>query len=254
MGGINPNLGTLCAADLQTLGLTSTPETYKSDSLWSYEVGSKNSLLNRSLQIDSSVFYVDWKNIQQSVYLPNCGNEFAANLGAATSKGADTSVQFRPVRSLILTVDVAYTNARYSQTVIAGTSGQGAPIVTKGDYLSTTPWNFTFAADYKFSGFEDKKPYLHADYQLNTRQAGQTTAQDPNNGGYDPNAIDMPETKIMAMRAGARWNGWDTSVFVNNLFNSEPELVHQHDLVTSPLYFDRTWRPRTIGLTVNYRY
>ena len=254
VGGINPNLGTLCAVDLQNLGLAGAPETYKSDSLWSYELGSKNSYLNRSLQIDSSVFYVDWKNIQQSVYLPDCGDNFAANLGSATSKGGDTSIRYKPVASLLLTLDVAYTNARYSQTVIAGTNGTGSPIVTKGDFLTTTPWNFTLAADYKVSGFDDMKPYLHADYQFNTRQQGQTPGQDPNNGGYDPNAIDAPETKIMAVRGGTRWNGWDTSVFINNLFNSEPELVHQHDTTASPLYFDRSWRPRTIGLTVNYRY
>jgi len=247
-------LGTLCAVDLQNLGLNGSPATYKSDSLWSYEIGSKNSLLNRSLQIDSSAFYVDWKNIQQSVYLPDCGNQFAANLGAAVSKGADTSIRFRPVTSLILTVDAAYTNARYSQTVIAGTNGTGAPIVSKGDFLSTTPWSFTLAADYKVPGFDDIKPYLHADYQFNSRQQGQTPGQNPNDGGYDPSAIDAPETKIMAVRAGARFNGWDASLFVNNLFNAEPEIVHQHDTTASPLYFDRSWRPRTIGLTVNYRY
>jgi len=254
VGGINPDLGVLCAADLQTLGLRSAPNTYKSDSLWSYEIGSKNSLLNRSLQIDSSAFYVDWKNIQQSVYLPNCGNQFAANLGSAISKGADTSIRFKPVASLMLTMDVAYTNARYSQTVVAGTTGIGAPIVNKGDYLTTTPWNFTFAADYKVPGLDDMKPYLHADYQLNTRQVGQTPGQDPNNGGYDPNAIDAPETKIMGLRAGARWNGWDSAMFINNALNSAPQLVHQHDTTASPLYFGRSWRPRTIGLTVNYRY
>jgi len=254
VGGINPDLGMLCAQDLQTLGLTGTPQTYKSDSLWSYEVGSKNSLLNRSLQIDSSAYYVDWKNIQQSVYLPNCGNQFAANLGSATSKGADTSIHFKPVASLMLTIEAAYTNARYSQTVLAGSTGAGAPIVVKGDLLATTPWNFTFAADYKVPGFDDVKPYLHADYQLNTRQQGMTPGQDPNSGGYDPNAINAPETKIMALRAGGRWNGWDASVFVNNLFNSQPVLVHQHDTLASDLYFDRSWRPRTVGLTVNYRY
>ena len=58
----------------------------------------------------------------------------------------------------------------------------------------------------------------------------------------------------MGLRAGVRWNGWDGSLFINNVFNSLPELVHQHDTVPSTLYFDRTWRPRTIGMTVNYRY
>jgi len=254
VGGLNPNLGVLCAADLATLGLAGTPESYKSDSLWSYEIGSKNSLLNRSLQIDSSAFYVDWKNIQQNVYLPNCGNEFAANLGSATSKGADTAIRYKPVSSLLLTLDIAYTNARYSQTVVAGANGTGAAIVTKGDYLSTSPWNFTVAADYKVPGFDDIKPYVHADYQFNTAQQGMTPGQNDNNGSYDPNAISMPETKIMALRAGANWNGWDMSAYVNNLFNATPVLVHQHDTVPSQLYFDRTWRPRTIGLTVNYRY
>ncbi len=254
VGGINPDLGVLCAADLQQLGLSAAPATYKSDSLWSYEVGSKNTLLNRSLQIDSSAFYVDWNNIQQNVYLNDCGNQFTANLGAATSKGADTSIQYKPVPSLTLTVDAAYTNARYSRTVIAGNNGIGLPIVDKGDMLSTTPWAFVVAADYKVPGFDEIKPYLHADYQLNTSQQGQTPIQNPANGAYDPTAINAPETRIMALRAGSLWNGWDGSLFINNLFNSAPVLIHSHDTLTSPLFFDRSIRPRTIGLTVNYRY
>jgi len=255
VGGINLNVGALCGQDLALLGIASAPDTYKSDSLWSYEIGSKNSYLNRSLQIDSSAFYVDWKNIQQNVYLPYCGAQFAANLGAATSKGLDTSMRFKPVADLLLTVDVAYTEARYRKTVYAGSDTTVPPIVSQGDFLTTTPWSLSLAVDYKVPGFDEIKPYLHADYQLNTRQQGLTPGQDPNNAGsYDPTAISAPETKLMALRAGSRWNGWDTSLYVNNLFNSTPELVHQHDLVGSPYYFDRTWRPRTIGLTVNYRY
>lgn len=253
-GGINPYLGALCQSDLQTLGLASTPSTYQSDSLWSYEIGSKNAFLARSLQIDSSAFYVDWKNIQQSVYLPNCGNQFADNLGSATSKGADTSVRYKPTANLMLTMDAAYTNGRYAETVIAGSAIAGYPVVSKGDMLTTTPWAFAFSADYKLPGFDDMKPYLHADYQLNTRQQGLTPGQNPVDGGYDPAAINAPETKIMGLRGGARINGWDVSVFVNNVFNATPELVHQHDTTASPLFFDRTWRPRTIGMSVNYRY
>ena len=36
---VDPNF---CASDLATLGLTASPRDYDSDSLWSYELGSKN--------------------------------------------------------------------------------------------------------------------------------------------------------------------------------------------------------------------
>ncbi len=72
----------------QQLSLSSGPTTYNSDSLWSYEVGAKNSLLDRRLQINTSAFYINWSNIQNNVYLPSCGFSFTANLGKVTSKGA----------------------------------------------------------------------------------------------------------------------------------------------------------------------
>lgn len=37
--------------------------SYRSDSLWSYEIGGKNALLGRRLQINSSLFYIDWRDV-----------------------------------------------------------------------------------------------------------------------------------------------------------------------------------------------
>jgi len=44
------------------------------------------------------LFYIDWKDIQQNVYLPSCGEQFTGNLGKVQSRGGDIEVLYRPVR------------------------------------------------------------------------------------------------------------------------------------------------------------
>jgi hypothetical protein len=56
------------------------------------------------------------------------------------------------------------------------------------------------------------------------------------------------------LRAGLRWNGFDLSMFANNVLNSLPVLVTGHDTAATALYYEHTWRPRTIGLTGTYRF
>ena len=104
VGGINIGIGTICESDLTALGLPVgpdgnrvVPDKYSNDSLWSYELGAKNTLLERRMQINSSIFFVNWKNIQQNVYLPSCGEQFVANLGQVHSKGGEVDMTVRPI-------------------------------------------------------------------------------------------------------------------------------------------------------------
>jgi iron complex outermembrane receptor protein len=76
--------------ELESLGLSEVPGKFSSDSLWSYELGSKNTFLDHTLQVNASLFYIDWNNIQQNVYLPDCGEQFTANLGKAKSEGGES--------------------------------------------------------------------------------------------------------------------------------------------------------------------
>jgi hypothetical protein len=71
---------------------------------------------------------------------------------------------------------------------------------------------------------------------------------------YDPTIPSYGETKALSARTGVRWNGLDVSLYGQNLLNNHPLLYTAHDLITSPLYFDYTWRPLTVGVTVTYRY
>ena len=51
-------------------------------------MGAKNNFDNR-VKIASSIYYIRWNNIQQTVVPPICQISFIANLGQAVAKGAD---------------------------------------------------------------------------------------------------------------------------------------------------------------------
>jgi iron complex outermembrane recepter protein len=258
-GGINGPLSSVCGPNLASIGLTAGPEIYAADSLWSYELGAKNSFLGGRMQINASAFVIDWNNIQQAVYLPGCGQNFVENLGKVRSVGGEVEVQTRPIEPLLFDISVAHVDAKYTGTVCAGTSactGTDAPtmpVVTQGDRLPGAPWTFFTSAEYDFAAVENRKPYLRVDFQFTTAQTALQPIQDPNNGVSDPTYTGLPQTRNLSLRAGLRWGGIDLSLFAQNLTDSHPLLSHTRDTTTSDLFFDHSVRPRTIGITATYR-
>jgi len=271
-GGPNVGVGAICDGNLTSLGLSQVPGKFSSDSLWSYELGSKNTFLEHTLQVNASLFYIDWNNIQQNVYLPGCGEQFTANLGKAKSEGGDIDVLYKPVESLTLDLAAAYTDARLTKTSCAGSltyvggicSGivasvpvTASPIASKGDALLGAPWTFTTSAEYHFPEWQGRIPYFRLDYQHSTAQKSLLQGQDPNNALYDTTIPGLPIVNDLSARAGLRFNGIDLSAYANNLTNSLPLMFESRDIAYSPtdtLYFGRSVRPRTMGVTATYRY
>ncbi len=272
-GGVNTGVGGICDGDLFTLGLPvvngrpRVPDQFDSDSLWSYEVGGKNTLFNHRLQVNTSLFFINWKNIQQNVYLPSCGEQFTANLGQAESKGGDIDISFRPVETLTLNMMVAYTDAKLTKTscagalVFDGTACSGpevsvAPIASKGDALIGSPWSVTASAEYHFAKWRDRMPYVRVDFQHSSAQTKLLPGQNDHNALYDTTIPGLPVTNNVDLRAGLRLNGLDLSAFVSNLTDAHPLMFKSRDIayITDTLYFNRGVRPRTIGVTATYRY
>jgi hypothetical protein len=97
--------------------------------------------------------------------------------------------------------------------------------------------------------------------QVTTAQTAALAFQDRRNALFDDSIPGLPQTKNLALRAGLRWHGLDLSVFGQNLTNEQPLLFESRDIppnlpTAAPdnLYFGRTMRPRTVGLTAKYRY
>ncbi len=258
-GGINGELSSLCGQNLGSIGLSAGPGLYAADSLWSYELGAKNSLLDGRMQVNASIFFISWNNIQQAVYLPGCGQNFVENLGKVQSLGGEVEVQARPVDALLLDLSIAHVDAKYTQTVCGGPAactGPNAttsPVVTQGDRLPGAPWTFIASAEYMVPTAEIRKPYLRIDYQYSTAQTALQPIQDPNNGVSDPTYTGLSLIRNLSMRAGLRWGGIDLSLFAQNLTDSHPVLSHTQDTSSTGLFFNHTLRPRTIGLSATYR-
>jgi iron complex outermembrane recepter protein len=243
---VNPQ----CTADLASLGFTAAPATYESDSVWSYEVGSKNAFLDNRLRVATSAYYVKWKDIINDVALPSCGLDFIANLGKATSKGFDLQLETRPLEALYLSTSVGYSKATYDKTVEA--AGARAPIVRGGWTLGGAPWIVSAAAQYNIQGGVVGAPsYLRADYYYRTRNDGLQALNDPTSASYNPNYPVDPAQQNLNLRLGWLVKSWDLSLFVNNVTNTHYELNVNNQALLGRIIEATAVRPRTYGLTIS---
>jgi iron complex outermembrane recepter protein len=246
-GGVNGDVPiNLCESDLTALGLTTTPTSYAPDSLWSYEVGAKDSLFGGRLSLDSSAYVLKWKSIQQSVRLPSCGFSYVDNLGSATGIGGDLAARFKVTQDFLAGFSAGYVSLTYDHTILEGAD---AILVNKGDVIGGPPFHVAAWTLYKFNLF-NHGAFYRIDY---TYQNG-TPVVDKETFSYDPTLAQPGPLKSLSMRAGMYVGGWELSLFGNNLTKEETPLAISHDIPGSEPYYLQSLRPLTFGLTASYRF
>jgi len=261
-GGASQKVPITCNQDLVDFGYVDAagnpkePATYKSDSVWSYELGSKNKVLEDRLLIDASVYHIKWSNIQTAVFLTNCAEQFVANFSNATSQGFDASFQVSPMRGLSVMTTLGYNRSRFGAD---GISPGGVKVVKKDGVVpgSPPPWVYSVSSQYDFRIMGDTRMYIRADWAGNSRanRVGQTDPSAPN---FNPDMSPVDAYSQLNARLGVDLFGADVSLFVNNLTNAHPDLLLQNNSALTGLkrwlWTDQTLRPRTIGLLATYRY
>ena len=218
---------------------------FKSDSLWSYELGAKDALFDGRVNTRVAGFRIDLNNIQQSVLLP-CGFAVTQNAGSATSTGAEFEADVAPLRGLNLTLAAGYDNAKITSVpngasgFIVGQSLSGVPKVTAsllGEYSVPTSFGQTFVrGQYSFTG-----------------SSTSYTVVPVQEGGRDRASYSLVDFHV-----GGSTGPWETSLFVKNLFdvraNLGDELSETAELANPrrPRYLIA--QPRTIGVEVKWRF
>jgi outer membrane receptor protein involved in Fe transport len=269
-GGINqqPNRNGRCAPDLAAIG--GVPKTYESDSLWSYEGGAKLRLLDNKLQLNTALFWIDWKNIQTSYLLPTCGSAYMNNAGSAVSRGVDLQASYRVAPGLNISTQIGYTDAYYNKELRSGSS----LLISKGQELTVPKWTVALHAEYTREIVTGIDGYIRLDYQY---AGSYVTGFGPGTLTYTPDVYHNPSSDTLSARVGITKDRWELSVFANNLLNSQDVLFQtggrgacafseacipltQINPATglpgtanyTSVFQQRTFTPRTLGVTLKY--
>ena len=246
LGGANRPvpLTPLVVTDLQTLGLPLTPPaTFDSDSLWSYEVGSKSRFLDNRLSLNVSAFHIDWKDIQQSVVLPQSGFDFETNAGRATVNGIEFEAKWRATDALTLSAGASWTHAVFAEDNPAlGFDNNGDVNARKGDQIQGVPkYSARLGAEYRFAPTSIGSAFVRGSAQWTGASHGTVVKSSSD--------YIRPAYVTADASAGLSMDRWEFTVFAKNLTNTQRIIQQPSIQGVSEAYYVR---PRTIGVTAAY--
>jgi outer membrane receptor protein involved in Fe transport len=264
-GANNPVPYAACASDFTNFGIPGAPATYNSDTVDSYEIGAKNNFANR-VRIASSIYYIRWHNIQQTVIPPICQISFIDNLGEAVAKGADIQIEVALNDAWSAELSGGYTDARYTRdSKLSPTSD--TPVVGDGDAIAgqsteagggkpAAPYTISAGIQYRFNAFGHES-FVRVDDEFEARSHWLPPSQDPNTLQYDPANFTLASTNFLSLRAGMSFGEISIQGFVDNL--TDTHALNDYNFSIDPGTGDSrlmrayTFRPRTFGLTFIYR-
>jgi iron complex outermembrane recepter protein len=239
----------LCEPDFQRLGITRAPATFGPDSLWTYEVGSKNEFRSAHLVVNGSLYYTDWKKIQQNVNLVSCGFNFTGNLGAATIKGAELSVESAVGGGVTLGVNGSYSGTRITESAPGVSAQVGEPV------LDTPKWMSNLYADYELRHTAAWTAALRADYQFHGANLRAFESQSPitypdGSTGQIPNETQIQQAyHVVNTSLRVTTGSWQYQLYCDNLTNAQPFLDFNRG-TSAGLSTATTLRPRTVGISL----
>lgn len=237
LGGLNAPLPTeWCKDAIKELG-GQPPSQYKSDYLWNYEVGIKSTLANGKMIFNASVFYNDWKNLQQRRFFPDCGLGFISNVGSASSKGLELELNAKATKALDLGLGLGLLDAKIEE------SGAGLDAKVGDRILFTPKTTMSAFAQYTKELVGGKQFYI----RTNIQNVGERYSSF--NYKNDPARVLAAYTLVNA-RVGYIMKKLEINVFCNNLTGEQANYGDVTSLAAEtpgrPRYM--TNRPRTVGV------
>ena len=220
---------------------------YSSDSLWSYEVGDKARFLNNTVTLNTSLFYVKWKNMQQELELA-CSFAYDVNVGSATSYGGEVELKVKPIPSLLIDLAGGYTHATLDDD-----SGEiaGIPGAVKGAWIPGVPnFNTALTGTYSYDITDDYFGFVRAAAHLvGTSYGGLAFLP---NGAANPD-FNRPAYHTFDVSTGVSWKEWEATFFIKNLANNNMVIQKPVEQAQAGGLVYRI-APREIGMSLSAKF
>jgi outer membrane receptor protein involved in Fe transport len=234
---------TVCAGDFALINQTTQPIKFGSDSLWTYEAGSKGRYFDNRLSLNGGVFYTDWHNIQQQIYLPDCGYYFTENVGDARIYGGELEGSFKITSHLVFSANVSAESATITRSINPVTVPVGSNLI---DVPKET---FDIALNYSAPITDSLRLSALIDYNWTG----------PSNGSYQrfTNTVALgsplnlnynnPSYGVMNANVAISTKHYEVSVYAKNLLDDQT-IIQSPEINT--VYEGYTVHPREVGVTL----
>ena len=240
-----PTSGPLsCESELQTeYGTTkfvSGPISFKSDHVWSYELGEKLRAADNRVTINAAGYFESWIGVQQTNALSPCGYIYTANAGNAHVYGGELEIQAIVVRGLTVSANTTFSHAALvSSNLIDAGFNPGTPI------QDVPRWSGSASIAYRHSLTDQLTFTARADNTYTGSRTDET---------YSVNTLSPYD--LTNARAGVEGDRWSAVLFVNNLADKRAQLNNiTQDAVNMPTYNRvAVSQPRTVGIDLNYKF
>jgi iron complex outermembrane recepter protein len=208
-GGVNPR--PFFGPSQPSCSPTPTPncnqvQSFRPETLTTYEVGFKTDLFDRNLRINGALFLNKYNDIQlQLTRCPAAPCLLPANAGTADVKGFELEVRATPAAGLTLDGSLSYLDFKYT-SILASTN---IPATNVTAY--TPKWTYSFGAQYDFDLGSGK---------LSTRLDGQYQSEiftDANNSVWSRVAPRFLANARISYTTGDK--DWQVSLEAQNLFD-----------------------------------
>ena len=231
--------------DPKTVQLVSNPGvdvsaggSYDPEKNDTYELGAKADLLDKRLQAEFSVYYIDWTDIVipqiveevdgEAILIPTA---FQTNGGDATIKGAELSLTAAFTDYLTGGFGIAYLDAEYGDAEIDTFSQFPSYAATNGNVdgntiLRTSEWQSNASLGYQAPvPGRDVEWYLRGDVSYRGKQYADAT-----------NQATIPSSTIANAHLGLTTDTWTLELWSTNLFdNGDPVAAYRDVYFTNTL-------------------
>jgi len=221
----------------------------KPDTLNNYEIGMKGNLLDHRLGFDTSLYYIDWRDVQQVIELPVSGGLVAAtevNGTGASGIGYDLGLTAQLTDELEMGLTFSWNDLRQDKDVYSG----GALLFNKGQRLNYSP-EYTLGGSLQYDHKVWATGYmghLAASASYTSEMTDTTLTGDTRLLGIGNPMLNV-RTSVSVSSPGEHWT---TRIFADNLTNDRGTPLPYPPIAAG--YWDSRVRPRTVGLQLDYHF
>ena len=232
-------------------GTPLTSQSYAPETLWNYEVGFKGEFLERRLQVNSSIFYMAWKNLQTESAFGQADSTGAisfigviANAASAKSYGFESEVIGRVLPDLTVSGGFGYDEAKfvdYQKAYVEGalTDLSGARLPNAPRWTAHAASEYTYHFDGRHDGF--------ARLEWNFKGSIKPDLTAEVHSGFP---WDVPSYNVVNLRLGVTTATWDVVAFAQNLFDKNYYTNAYEKAFVGGMFLNPSYRSFGVKVTV----